>query len=145
MIREATAKDIPYILDLYRAGLEELGESNIIESMLLRKIVNSFHLAPCFLLEKCGTMVGMAGFTVVTSSQNGTASLADYMFYIKPEHRNIKAIKSLVVEAVKFSNENDLPLRLDFVTDASVASKARLAEMCGLTVKGVICEYRKAV
>lgn len=137
-VRQATPKDIPYIMELYRLGLEELGETKIFDSMLLKKIVNSYHLAPCFLLEKDGNIIGMAGLTSVTSSHNGDAMLSDYMFYIKPEHRSLKNLGALVNSAKDYASGANLPLRLEFYGSVSQEVRKRLFKMHGFNVDAVV-------
>lgn len=129
MIRKATAADIPYILALYKEGLDELGIDDYIESQMVKKIVNSFHMAPCFLLLENANIVGMIGLTIVTISYNGVASLADYMFYIKPEHRNFKSLNELVKKAQAFADEHNMPLRVDFIINGRKEAKERLLQM----------------
>jgi len=76
MIKKATAKDLPRVVELVGAGLDELGQKYT-DSLLLKKVVNSFHLAPCFLLVIGGIVRGIAGFTVIKSSWDGEATLSD--------------------------------------------------------------------
>tara|TARA_R110002020_G_scaffold95809_1_gene229607 strand:- start:654 stop:1085 length:432 start_codon:yes stop_codon:yes gene_type:complete len=140
MIRKATASDIPYILDLYKKGLKEIGADGK-ESLLLNKIVTSYHLAPCFLLEVGGEVVGMAGFTIVTQSHDGSTRLADYMFYVEPQHRSIKTLGRLVEAAKAFSKEHDLPLRLEFISRNDEELRRRVLKMHGFEVVCVIGEY----
>ena len=45
MIRRATTADIPYMVNLYKEGLKELGFENIDDKRLLAKVVSSYHLA----------------------------------------------------------------------------------------------------
>lgn len=139
VVRVATSSDIPRILDLYKKGLEEIG-LEYSESLLLKKIINSYHLAPCFVLEE-DEIVGMAGFTVVTTSHNGDARLADYMFYVLPEHRNIKSLGRLVSAAKDFAKEHDLPLRLEFISQNDEELKKRVLKMHGFEVVCIVGEY----
>ena len=137
MIRQATPKDIPVILDLYNKGLIELGETNIVESCLLRKVVNSYHLAPCFLVVKNDNIIGMAGLTVVTTSHNGVAQLCDYMFYVQPEHRNINILSELVENIKEFARDSDMPIKLEFITDNDQNLRERVLKMHGFKVYSV--------
>ena len=140
MIRQATTKDISVILELYKKGLEELGCHDWQESLLLKKVVNSFYLAPCFLLE-LDEIVGMAGFTTVTTSHNGVATLNDYMFYVLPEHRNIKNLGGLVEGIKSFADEHMMPLRLEFITNNDEELRKRVFKLHGFKVCSVVGEY----
>ena len=131
IVRQATPKDIPYILALYKKGLDEIGLTDWKESLLLNKIVNSFHLAPCFLLVNDGTISGMAGFTTVTSSHNGVASLADYMFYIDPDVRNHETLSQLVQEAKDFAKQHAMPLKIEFISRNDLQLRERVMRRHG--------------
>ncbi len=141
MIRKATASDIPVILDMYEKGLIELGATDISESMLLKKVVNSYHLAPCFLLVINGIVEGMAGLTAVTSSHNGVATLNDYMFYVNKEHRNIDNLGGLVKEIKKFAKDVNMPIKLEFLSNNDLELKKRVLEMHGFSVFSVTGVY----
>ena len=134
MIRQATPKDIPIILDFYTRGLIELGDKDIKESLLLSKVVNSYHLAPCFLLVINDTIVGMAGLTTVTTSHNGVATLADYMFYVLPEYRTLDNLSGLVQEIKAFAREKSMPVKLEFITDNDQKLRERVLKMHGFKV-----------
>ena len=133
MIRIAENKDIDDIFRLYKASLEELGE-NYQESLILNKIVTCFYLAPCFLVVIDDKIVGMAGFTSVTSSHTGDVSLADYMFYIEPEHRNIRTLDALMDAIKGFAVENKFSIRLDFILNNDLLAKQKLLERYGFKV-----------
>jgi len=140
MIRKATPADIPYLLDMYKASITELGE-DYIESFLLKKIVNSYHLAPCFVLVIDDTICGMAGLTSVIMPNNGKAMLADYMFYVRPEHRSLTNLSDLVNSAKAFAKETDLPLRLDFIANDDEKLRERLLRMNGFKITSVVGVY----
>ena len=140
MIRKATPADIPHILDMYKAAITELGEEYT-ESFLLKKIVNSYHLAPCFLLVLDDTIWGMAGLTSVTMPHNGKAMLSDYIFYVQPEHRSLPNLSDLVESAKAFAKELDLPLRLDFVVNGDQKIRERLLKMHGFKIESIVGVY----
>ena len=139
MIRKATPDDFGDILQMLKAGIEELGEEYK-ESVLVNKIAVSYYHAPCFLLVINGIICGMAGLTVKTSSMSGNATLMDYMFYIKPEYRSLKNLSGLVEKSKEFALQNQLPLRLEFVSGSEKVRK-RLFEMHGFEIKAVVGKY----
>ena len=141
MIRIATPQDFPTILDMYEAGLRELGETKLDREMMLRKIAESYNLAPCFLLENNGIIIGIAGLSIITSPWNGDASLSEYMFYVLPEHRNIKNLSALVNKSTEFASSHDLPLRLEFATETSEKIRERLFRMHNFKVCAVVGSY----
>lgn len=140
MIRQATASDIPYIIALTTEAMEEM-DKPVVDSMIMAKVVNSFHLAPCFLLEKHGNIVGIAGFTVITSSWSGDATLTDYLFYVQPEHRNMNNLSGLVKNAKEFASEHDLPLRIESMTHDDEDARKRLFDMHNFKVSAVVGMY----
>ena len=80
----------------------------------------------------------MAAFTIVTASHNGDECLADYMFYVEPEHRNIRTLDALMKEIKGFSVENNLPIRIDFRHGYSLKGRERLLNRYGLQVQSVV-------
>lgn len=143
MIRQATHKDISYILEMYKLGLEELGETKFSESLMLNTVLASYHVAPCFLLVKNGNIVGMAGLTITSSPWNGDATLKEYMFYVRKEHRNIKNLSGLVEKSKSFAESLDVPLRLEFATDTKDGVRERLLSMHGFDVCAIVGMYEK--
>jgi hypothetical protein len=141
MLRQATTKDIDDILPLYKAGLEELGLTDWKESLLVKKIINSFALAPCFLLVIDDKICGMAGFTLCITSHNGVATLSDYMFYVLPEYRNIKNLGGLVEEAKQFATVKNFPIKLEFICNNDEKLRKRVLEMHGFKVFSVTGVY----
>lgn len=83
----------------------------------------------------------MAGFTTVISSHDGKARLADYMFYVEPQHRSIKTLGRLVEAAKDFAKEQDLPLRVEFLSQNDEQLKKRVLKMHGFEVVAVVGEY----
>lgn len=137
MIRQANSDDMKEILRLYKAGLDELG-MEWKEDCIVKKITESFCLAPCFLVEIDGKLVGMAGFTLAITSHDGVATLCDYMFYVDPDYRNIKTLGGLVEEAKQFAIVHKLPLKLEFICDGGdYPLRARMFRRHGLQVYSV--------
>jgi GNAT superfamily N-acetyltransferase len=140
MIRQATSADVDEILRLYKAGVEELGY-DYKESLLVNKIVTSYHLAPCFLYEDNG-IKGFAGFTVNTYPHNGEPVMCEYMFYVEPEHRNIEVLGQIVKAAQDFANQNKFNLRVEFIVLGDLELKKRVLERNGFEVTGIIGVHR---
>lgn len=140
LIRKAETKDLDDVIKLYRAGLTELGEKYS-DSLTMNKVLTCFYLAPCFLLVIDDKICGIAGLTVITISHSGVAQLTDYMFYVLPEHRSLKTLNSLVKEVKAFAEEQNLPLRLEFISNGDEKLKERLLNMNGFKIGGVIGVY----
>lgn len=129
-LRKATNKDLPKVLELYKKGLEELGITNHKESYLVDKVISSWNLAPCFILEK-NDIVGMAGLTMGTECWSGNATLCDYMFYVEPEHRTLSNLGGLVRECKQFADDIGLPLRINLTINNDEKLRERLLKMYG--------------
>lgn len=63
------------------------------------------------------------------------------MFYIEPEHRNIKTLGALVKEAKKFASSVNIPLRFDLLLEADTNTKKRLFKMYGFKPLSVVGYY----
>lgn len=140
LVRQATSSDIETICELYKKGLIELGEQKILDDKVRNKVANSFLLAPCFLLEINGNIVGMAGLTAVTASWSNDVSLADYMFFVEKEHRSLENLSALVNSCKGFASDHNYPLRLEFVT-GSEEVRQRLFRMHGFDKTIVVGVY----
>lgn len=136
-VRIAAPDDFDEIARLYKAGLTELGQKYDDEKVL-NKVVTSYYLAPCFLLEIDGKICGIAGFTTVTSSHSGDASLADYMFYVEPKHRNMDSLNALTGAVKDFASAHKLPVRLEFLSHDDEAVKKRLLKRHGFEIGAII-------
>ena len=141
MIRQATAKDLPEVIGLVKKSLEEMGEE-VNEALITKKVVNSFHLAPCFLLVKYDIIVGMVGYTILTNSWSGDATLSDYMFYVEKEHRNIRTLSDLIEHSKAFASQNNLPLRIETIANNDEELRKRLFRMHGFNVYSVVGVFK---
>lgn len=140
LVRQAENEDLPDVVKLYRAGLSELG-LKYKNDLTQQKVETCYHLAPCFLVVINDNIVGIAGLTLITASHSGDVSLADYMFYILPEHRSLKTLNALVKEVKAFAKAKNFPLRLEFVSNDDEAIKRRLLRMNGFEIKRIVGEY----
>lgn len=140
-IRQATSNDILEILRLYKSGLEELGHTDWVESLLIKKITESFVTAPCFLLLIDDKICGMAGLDLVTISHSGVASLQDYMFFIAKEYRSPRTLKALVEHCKSFADDHNFSLRFHFLVYDDLKLKARVLNHYGFRICSVSGEY----
>jgi len=143
--RQATFDDLYEVAEMYEEGLIELGVLRINKDSIMQEVITSYYQAPCFLLEDCGSIKGIAGLTISRSSHNGVASVTDYMFYIQPEYRNLSNLGVLVKLTKTFAKENAMPLKLDLIVDNDLKRKTRLLEMHGLNIRYVSGVYNEEV
>lgn len=140
MIRKANRDDFAKILFLYKSGLDELG-IKYKESMLVDKIDKAYYCAPCFLLVIDDRVVGMAALTASFLCYDGSITLSDYMFYIEPEYRNLKRLSGLVNACKDFAKQNDVALRLDFISQNDEDLRIRLLRMHGFKINSIVGVY----
>lgn len=126
LVRQATQDDLHDILRLYKSGLDELGFTDWQEHLLIKKITESFILAPCFLVVIDDKISGMAGLTIAITSHNGVATLCDYMFYVEKDVRNINILGGLMGEIKRFAIANQLPVKLEFVCNNDEELRKRM-------------------
>lgn len=138
--RLATLDDMPKLIELYISGLEELGE-DYKESLLVKKILDNYYLAPCYVVENNGIVVGMAGFTTVISSHSGVAMLCDYIFYVEPEYRNIKTLSALVSQIKAFAKAQNMPLKIELSIRNDEKLRSRLLSIFGFKVYSLCGAY----
>ena len=140
LVRKATRDDFGEILRFYKAGLEELGE-DYVEELLEKKIENAYYAAPCFLLVVNDKIVGMAALTASLICYNGKITLSDYMFYVEPQHRNLKRLSGLVNACKDFAYEQKAALRLDFISQKDEELRIRLLRMHGFKIHSIVGVY----
>ena len=140
MIRQATQEDIPAIVDMTKAMLEELGDEYT-ESHVVNLVVLSYRIAPCFLLLKGGIICGMAGLSLRFSPFSGQATLIDYGFYIQPRHRSYSLFSGLIEECKKYANKVGLPLSMNLQANIPNKVKETLFKRKGFKVVSMIGEY----
>lgn len=136
-IRYADEADLPIVLELYWAGLQEI-KDHIAPPDLERcadEVLFSWSQAPCVLAEKAGEIIGFAGLKTVVPPHSKTAVLAEYMVYVKPESRSSGALKMLSDEVQKISREAKIPLSMKLMVPvASLVTRAKLLKRWGYKV-----------
>lgn len=141
LIRKATKDDLMFCMELFKRGLEENGITDYHDSLILNKIIVSYHQAPCFLLEKDDKVIGMASLNMGVISYSGKPILVDNMFYIRPENRSLENLNKLVKSCKDFAEEHSLPLRFDFLSNDNEKLQKRLYRMNGIKVLSVTGVY----
>lgn len=101
----------------------------------------SWESAPCYLLKHEGQIVGFAGLRLTKAPFSKQPILQDYMFYILPEHRNIRNIKALCQAARDFADTTALPLRLEYAITKNQKSQEKLLKLMGFRISGLTGSY----
>ena len=137
---QAQHDDLPKVFELYKKGLSELGMKYKAEKVF-QKMHKAFKCAPCFLLVIDDKIAGMADLHLGEDHFTGDITLTDLLFYVEPEHRNLKRLSGLVEACKSFADEYDLPFRLDFISQNDENLRMRLLRMHGFKVYSVSGVY----
>ena len=145
LIRYAEEKDLPTVYKLCWAGQRELKEiipERVDPDLLWNWILKAYSQAPQVLLEKDGEIIGLWGLCTMQAAWSYDAVLADYMFYVLPEHRSLKATKRLKDAVCSVADQHKLTLRLSYLFTGKMPLHARIFAMMGFTVRGFIGFYK---
>lgn len=142
--RFATRGDLPEVLDMYMAALDEIRHEILEpdEAACARLVVHSFQTAPCVLLENDGEIAGFAGLKVTTAPYTIKRQLSEYMFYVKPAFRSMKAITALSEACKRVSDAMRLPVFLTLMLSGQKSDdKAGVLSRLGYQPIAVACSY----
>lgn len=124
LVRYATDKDLPIVLDMYmQAVLEVHPEIILNKDRCIYTVVDGYNRAPCLLVEKDGDIVGFAGLTLGTEDFSDTHFIQEYMFYIKEQFRSVKLARMLSDAVKDVAHKFGLNLRFSKTIDGSTAQK----------------------
>lgn len=142
--RYALRDDLAEILRLYMAALDEI-KTHIEPPDLDRcadTVFNSWLHAPCVLLEKSNEIIGFAGLRTYRPTHTLQSILTEYMFYIKPAYRSIKAAKMLSDGVQAVADKFGLKLRMShMVFDTPLAVKEKFLRRWGYNVDALAVSY----
>ena len=145
IIRYAEREDLPTIYKLSWAGARELKEvapERVDPDLLLKWVHKAYSQAPQVLLEKDGEIIGFWGLCTIRAEWSYDLMLADYMFYILPEHRSFKATRLLVKAVKAVADKHQLHLRLCYLFKGDLPLHIRIYHMMGFTVSGLVGFYK---
>lgn len=147
--RYAMREDLPEVLEMYLAGLEEIKDRipPYIPAKCADVVFESWLRAPCVVLEReeSGSeaeIIGFAGLTTYVPAYSDQVILREYLFYIAPEYRSIKAAKALSNAVQATADELGLPLYMShMVFDLSVPLKEKFLKKWGYDVISLEVRY----
>lgn len=137
--RIATPSDFNAIVDLCIERAKEFDFDdfpNPDRKVILYNVARNYNLAPCFLLEKDGELIGFAGLTVTTFFWSDEPHLSDYMIFIKPEHRNWDIANLLYSAIIEFANLHGLPLHISYICLDRHDARLRMMKRLGFKHTG---------
>ena len=122
--------------------LKEIIPETVDPDLLYEWVNKAYTQAPQVLLEKNGEIIGFWGLCTVKAAWSYETMLADYMFYILPEHRSYKATKTLKEAVCNVADKHKLTLRLSYLFKGEVPLHARIFGMMGFKIRGFIGFYK---
>lgn len=145
LVRYANASDIPEVYRLAWAGykdLKEIAPERVEPDLLMNWVKKAYKQAPQVLLEKDGEIIGFWGLCLIKAAWSHDVLLADYMLYIKPEHRSFKAIKELTKAVKSYADQSKLTLRLCYLFKGKLPVHLKIFGMMGFSVCGLVGFYK---
>jgi hypothetical protein len=143
--RYAELKDLAEVLELTWRGYKELESIAPVKykpDLLYKEVIlPSWRRAPCVLLEKENQIIGMWGLTTYRVHGSTDSILADYMFYIIPEHRSLKAVEALKKAVISVADQFNLNMKLSYLFTDKKDAHIKLFEKVGFKVTGVLGTY----
>ena len=142
--RFAEFGELALVLDMYMAALDEIKDHihEPEESACAKEVLRSFNSAPCVLLEDKSGVIGFAGMKRVIAPFTSKPHLSEYMLYIRPDRRSIRAARALSRACQAVSDMLKLPLYMNhFLSGHSAADKVKFLERWGYKPIGVAVMY----
>lgn len=142
--RYAEERDLADVLGMYMMALAEI--KDYIEEIDIDRCANtvfeSWQLAPTVLIERAGKIVGFAGLRTFRPLHSAQNCLCEYMFYIKSEHRGLRAAKALSDGVKAVSDKFKLPLYMShMVFDVPTSIKEKFLKRWGYKVLSIAVKY----
>jgi len=142
--RYAEERDLADVLEMYMQALSEI--RTFVEEPDLERcadtVLESYALAPTVLIEKAGKLIGFAGLRTFKPLHSTVNCLTEYMFYIAPAFRSIRAAKTLSDAVQAVSSKFKLPLYMShMVFDVPLAVKEKFLKRWGYKVQSMQVYY----
>lgn len=141
-IEKALRSDLPKVVSLQIQRAEEFEFFNLYPKMDLDLVVNNtidrWQEAPVFLLKDKNLIVGFAGTALDSFYWSSEKFLTDYMVYILPKYRSIKAVGLLYKAMKDYAKSNNLPLHLTQIGVDKPKVRERLMRRLGFRQTGYI-------
>jgi len=142
--RFAMREDLAEVLDMYISALNEI--QDYIEPVSVKKcaglVFKNWLSAPCVLLEKANEIIGFAGFASAIPEYSESVTMREYMFYIKPKHRSIRAAKIMSDKAKEASDECGVPLYMThMVFEHDAQKKVNFLKRWGYQILSIGVKY----
>jgi len=139
--RYAEKEDLPAVYVMYLEALKEIDEPHD-EKDALDFMLYCWAKAPCILLMDNANIAGFAGLnTYAPSYDKKRQELHEYMFFIKPSHRGIKAWRILCKAVQDVSDKFNLTFVGTHRLTGTIKHHERLIRMAGAKPLAVLSVY----
>lgn len=122
--------------------VENITAERVDPELLFDWIEGAMKQAPCVLLIKEEKIIGFWGLCTFRPKWSHDAILGDYMFYVLPEHRCMKAVETLKTAVLAVADQFGLNFKLSYLIPDKKDARIRLFEKVGFEVTGVTGVYR---
>lgn len=141
--RYAEKEDLPQVYVMYLAGLSELQDkiAEVNEQKALNHVLECWSQAPCILLEKDGEIIGFAGLKTASIPYSDMVLLREYMFYIHPDHRGLKAWRLMCKAVQEVADKFNLNFVGEHLLQGSIQHHERLIRMAGAKPTAIASLY----
>lgn len=138
--RWAEREDLGEVYAMYIAALRETNEPHD-EKKALDFMLMCWAKAPCILLIEDGNIIGFAGLNTYQPDISNERYIRDYMFYVKPSHRGIKAWRILCKAVQATADEFKLPFIGEHRLSGDIQQHIRLIKMAGAKPFAIMSVY----
>lgn len=127
------------------AALEEIKSETVLKispEKCAKTVLYSWAQAPCVILERAGQIIGFAGLRTFIPAHTDDPALTEYMFYIEPESRSMKAARALSDAVKAVSDKFKIPLMFThYLNGSTVENKEKFLRRWGYKPYAVQCYY----
>ncbi len=144
-VRYANESDLPEVYRLCWAGykdLKDIAPEKVDPDLLWKWIIKAHKQAPQLLLVDGDEILGFWGLCTVKAAWSYDWVLADYMFYIKPDNRSLKATQKLVQAVKDVADSYNLTFKQSYLFKGKLPVHVRIFNMMGFSVSGLIGFYK---
>lgn len=145
IIRHALLGELPIILGYYMDALDELKHQTLTPDInkCAEEVLQSFNSAPCIVLDDKGDLFGFAGMRCVVPQYSNEPFLEEYMFYIRPDKRSMKAAKMLSDGVQRLADDNGLDLYMRHgLNGRPAAEKEKFLHRWGYETMALAVKYK---
>ncbi|GEM_PF-6082551 len=144
-IRVAERDDLPRVVALIMERAKEFKFMNFPKpdiNVVADTVYKNYMLAPCFVMEIDGKIVGCASLTLTSFGWSKQVILAPFMVYIQKAHRSLKHTKAIYKAIQEYADEWELLYVDDYIATDRIEARQRLMRGMGFDIQGFMLTYK---